>query len=241
MSFDPGSNWAYGPGLDWTTRLIARASGQDAEAYLNAHLSQPLRLEPWEMTYNLQDYPEAHARHADVIQRSSDGTLTVDEAVKYWNTAQEPSGGQGIFCTTRAYMKVLHSILLDDGKLLKPETRKLLFETSLTPEAEDGLNAFFDKLKTTGIGEPVPAETPKSYSLGGMLVTEDCDLQDRESFRQKGSLSWAGVTNVFWNIDPKAEICTLWAFHLKPFGDEICGQLGKEFERAVYGMARGSK
>ena len=238
LIYDPGTAWSYGPNLDWATRLISRASKMDAETYLQTHLAGPLGIKPWEMTFNLLDHPEAHARHADVILRDWDGSLSVDKTVRYWSTVNEPSGGQGIFCTTGAYMKVLHSILLNDAKLLPPPTRDLLFQPSLSTAAESNLNAFFTDFKDTHIGEPVPAETRKSFGFGGLLAMEDCDRTDPESFRRSGSLSWAGVTNIFWNIDPEAGICTLWAFHLKPFGDQICLELGRKFERAVYQMAR---
>lgn len=227
---------------------------------MQSHLVKPLGIKSGEMTFNLHEYPEAHARHADVVLRADDGAptrFTHDGAVKYWDRPSEPSGGQGIFCTTRAYMEVLYSILADDGRILKPETRKLMFEPALTQEAEKGLSKTFEKLRAAHIGEPVPAETQKSHSLGGLLLMQDCDTNDPESWRRKGSITWAGVTNTFWvsttkltervpspktnntqNIDPTAGVCCLWAFHLKPFGDPVCVGLGTDFERAVYKLAR---
>lgn len=198
MISDPGTDWSYSPGLDWCTRLIARASKKPAEAYLQAHMTKPLGVEPWEMTFNPLEYPEAHARHADTVLRAEDGSLTHDDTTKYWDRVEEPSGGQGIFCTTRAYMEALFSILANDGRLLKPETRNLLFEPALTPESENGLRDYIKRMRSWHVGKPIPLETAVSHSVGGLMPMEDCDPEDPEAWRRKGSLMWAGMTNTFW-------------------------------------------
>ena len=201
LIFDPGTDWAYGPGLDWCTRLITRASHEDSDAYLQSHMAKPLGIRSGEMTFNLQAYPGHHARHADVVLIVGEGSsrrFSHDDATQYWNRVEEPSGGQGIFCTPRAYMEVLWSVLIDDGRLLKPETRKLLFEPALGPEAQQGLDRRFEALKAFHIGAPIPLSIPKSHSVGGLLAMADCDSDDFDAWRRKGSLSWAGACNIFW-------------------------------------------
>lgn len=198
LASDPGEDWSYGPGLDWCTRLIARVSKTPAEEYVQTYLVKALGLEAGEMPFCLLDHPEANARHADVILRAEDGSFARDDSVRYWTTRSEPSGGQGIFCSPRAYFEVLYSILADDGRVLQPKTRKLLFEPALTPQSEEGLVKSLDTLKSFGVGEPIPDHVRKSYSVGGLLTLSDCDIEDPYAWRRKGSISWAGVTNLFW-------------------------------------------
>ncbi|KAI1126876.1 Simvastatin synthase [Nemania abortiva] len=246
LLFDPGTSWAYGPNLDWCSRLITRASGLSAEEFLQKHIVEPLGIGSDNMTFELQKHPNMQERRSDMTFRgeatftaeskdaAGTGTLQYrDES--YWYKDIEPHGGQGIYTTPEAYMKVMWSILSDDGKLLKPETRKLLFERALTPEAEKGFDAYCEQFKAFVPGVPVPIEIGKSHSLGGMLTVKDCD---GDRWRREGNLSWSGLPNIIWNIDDKAGICAIWAFHLKPWGDPICIELGTKFEKAAFLMLK---
>ena len=96
--------------------------------------------------------------------------------------------------TPHDFMKFLHSLILNDGKLLKPATRDILFQPSLNPTSEKGLND-----KGVQIAEWKPhgllgANIKKSYALGGVLALEDV----KESGRRAGSISWSGLPNHFW-------------------------------------------
>lgn len=245
LIFDPGTSWAYGPGLDWCARLVARASGISTEEFLQKYIAGPLGIASDDMTFELQKHPATQARRGDMTFRGGDtfaarsgspgaGKLQYrDEA--YWHADIEPHGGQGIYTTPESYLKVLWSILSDDGKLLKPETRELLFKRALSPEAERGLDEYCHTFKAFVPGVPVPPEIKHSHSLGGMLTLEDCD---GDRWRREGNLSWSGLPNIIWNIDQKAGICSIWAFHMKPWGDPICVELGTKFEKAAFLMLK---
>ncbi|KAI0809301.1 Simvastatin synthase [Xylaria sp. FL0064] len=245
LLFDPGTSWAYGPSLDWCSRLIERASGLSAEEFLQKNIVEPLGIGADNMTFELQKHPNMQARRADMTFRGDDtftahsksagtGALKYQDE-SYWHEDIQPHGGQGIYTSPEQYMKVLWSILSNDGKLLKPETRDLLFKRALTPEAEKGFDDYCEKFKAFVPGVPVPIEIKHSHSLGGMLTLEDCD---GDRWRREGNLSWSGLTNIIWNIDQKAGICSVWAFHLKPWGDPICIDLGTKFEKAAFLMLK---
>ncbi|TGJ87268.1 hypothetical protein E0Z10_g1436 [Xylaria hypoxylon] len=245
LLFDPGTKWAYGPSLDWCSRVIKRASGLSAEEFLQEHIVEPLGIDSDNMTFELQKHPNMQARRGDMTFRgghtftaesSSPGTGVLqyrDE--EYWHEDIEPHGGQGIYTSPESYAKVLWSILSNDGKLLKPETRELLFKRALTLEAEKSFDEYCEQFKAFVPGVPVPAEIKHSHSLGGMLTLEDCD---GDRWRQEGNLSWSGLPNIMWNIDKRAGMCTIWAFHMKPWGDPICIELGTKFEKAAFMMLK---
>ncbi|KAI1822383.1 transesterase [Xylaria intraflava] len=239
LLFDPGTRWTYGASLDWCARLISRASGMSTEEYLQKHVVEPLGISPETLTFEAYKYPELEARAAGVIFRDGD-TLKASpvgpgkfEDESYWHRKTEAFGGEGLFATPASYMKVLWSILSDDGKLLKSETRKLLFEPALSPEAEKSCTELFSIPLPLGI--PAPAGLKYSHSLGGRLTLED---SDGDRWRRAGNLSWGGYTNIIWNIDVKAGICSLWAFHSLPFGNPAFMDLGTEFEKAAFGMLK---
>ncbi|KAI0485502.1 Simvastatin synthase [Xylaria cf. heliscus] len=247
LLFDPGTSWAYGPNLDWCSRLIERASGLSAEDFLQKHIVEPLGIGSDNMTFELQKHPAMQARRSDMTFRG-EATFTAENESgtpsagklqyrdeSYWHADIQPHGGQGIYTTPESYLKVLWSILADDGKLLKPATRALLFQRALTPEAEKNFDAYCEQFKAFVPGSPVPIEVKHSHSLGGMLTLEDCE---GDRWRREGNLSWSGLPNIIWQIDDKAGICSVWAFHLKPWGDPICVELGTKFEKAAFLMLK---
>jgi len=206
LLFDPGTSWAYGPNLDWASRLIARASGMSAEEFLQKYMVEPLGIGADNMTFELQKHPAMQARRGDMTIRG-DATFTAESGgasqtetlqyldEKYWYKDIEPHGGQGIYTSPESYMKVMWSILSNDGKLLKPETRGLLFQRALTPKAEEGLEKYCEEFKAFVPGVPIPIEVKKSHSVGGMLTLEDCE---GDLWRREGNLSWSGLPNIIW-------------------------------------------
>jgi len=164
------------------------------EEFLQAHIAGPLGISSDDMTFELQKHPGTQERRADSTVRGADGKLAYTDE-NYWHRDNEPHGGQGIYTTPEAYMKVLWSILSDDGKLLKHETRQLLFEPALSAASEQGLMNYSERLKEFKLGSPIPLGVKKSHSVGGLLTLEDCD---GDRFRRKGNLSWSGLPNQIW-------------------------------------------
>lgn len=95
-------------------------------------------------------------RFADLSFRDPKaGDKVVDASAQSFNCYVEDAfGGSGLFGTAEDYIKVLQSLLKDDGRLLKSETRELLF----TPQFEEN-------------GGPVKAmlKTLSDPSLSGVL------------------------------------------------------------------------
>lgn len=52
--------------------------------------------------------------------------------------------------------------------------------------------------------------------------------------RRAGSVSWAGLGNVHYWIDPASGIAGVWATQLLPFFDPAASEAFESFERAVY-------
>lgn len=70
---------------------------------------------------------------------------------------------------------------------------------------------------------------PKTWGLGFLINTEP--LSGR---RAEGSLSWAGIFNSYFWVDPKTGICPTILMQLLPFVDAEAMALYDAYERALY-------
>jgi hypothetical protein len=70
---------------------------------------------------------------------------------------------------------------------------------------------------------------PKRWSLGFLT-----NLEPGPDGRSAGSLAWAGLSNCYYWLDPKAKVAGVILMQLLPFADERALQTLSAFERAVY-------
>jgi methyl acetate hydrolase len=69
----------------------------------------------------------------------------------------------------------------------------------------------------------------KSWALSFLRLEEDAS-----SGRAAGSLSWAGLGNLYFWIDPRNGITGFWAAQYLPFLDETAVEAFEAFEREIY-------
>lgn len=107
--------------------------------------------------------------------------------------AKEALGGQGASADLTEYLKILHSILVDDEVLLKKQTTAQMFQPQLTAESKDGLAKLLrSEYGAAFVGE-FPFDVDYDWGLGGILVEAD-----NAGRRKKGTLIWSGLPNLFW-------------------------------------------
>ena len=73
-------------------------------------------------------------------------------------------------------------------------------------------------------------ETPKGRGLTFQIAMEDVP-----GMRSAGSLSWAGLTNCYYWIDPARDVAGIFASQIFPFVDAGPHGLFAGMEKAVYG------
>lgn len=193
LLFEPGTLWSYGTNLDWTGLLIERLTGETLESYMQKNIWKPLGIK--DITF----YPEKagmQSRQPALTMRDPQGNgVVVHYGGKTINHGTEAAlGGQGAYATMSEYLKILHSILKDDGKLLKHETVEMMFQPQLTKESKASL----DKIRKMpehwqAIVGRFPDEIDLDWGLGGILTT-----QDTPGWRYEGTLAWSGLPNLFW-------------------------------------------
>ena len=72
----------------------------------------------------------------------------------------------------------------------------------------------------------------KKWGLTWLINTQDVPGQ-----RSAGSLTWAGLFNTYYWIDPRQQIAGVMLTQVLPFADPTVLQLLDDFERAVYRTA----
>src|SRR6266487_1906881 len=192
LVFEPGEGWAYGAGLDWAGKAVERLNGNiGLGEYMKIHIWEPLGMNS--TTFRLSENESMRERLAKLTARLPSGALTAAEA-PFWPEADVPDdcGGSGLFSCASDYIKVLASILKNDGKVLKPESVSKMFEPQLpdpkyieenleVPEWQPGFT----------LGSPVGKKW--NHGLGGMLAMEDQPGQ-----LSSGTIFWGGLPNLAW-------------------------------------------
>lgn len=103
-------------------------------------------------------------------------------------------GGQGVYGSMEEFTKVLHSILVDDEKLLNSESTTMMFRSQLT---EASLGSLQNRINTCDSGSVfigiLDNELLYDWGPGGMLT-----MEDEPSGRRPNTLFWSGKPNLFW-------------------------------------------
>lgn len=207
LLYEPGTSWEYSCSMDWVGLAVARISKTDLETYCQTHIFGPLGIT--DFTFWLDRNPHLKNRLVDMTVRDdrtpkglrSIGGLSLLDAYE----TEEELGGQGLYGSVPSFLKILHSILADDEKLLLRKTTAMMFEPQLTNASRSNLQAMCrlpedDPKKSMFVAAIPPAET-YDWGLGGLLTTGDFWV-DNQEWRRKGCLIWGGVPNLCWVSPP---------------------------------------
>jgi len=224
----------YGTGIDWAGRILEIAEGKTLGDHIRERIAKPLGIDP----DDAQFYPVKgeHVRKRLVDLNPQDplgagkavmGALVGDSI----NTRSKGCfGGHGLFMTAQGYMKVLHSLLANDGKLLRKETVEKMFQNHVGPDAAkhfddmfNGPAGHFFRVGTDG--------TKVGFGLSALLT-----LEDVEGWYGKGTLTWGGGLSFAWFIDPKNGLCGLCAIQasISDYDVNLLTSLKNTFRHDVY-------
>lgn len=230
LSFQPGTSWMYGPGLDWAGRIVERVTGSSLMEFIQRRIFDPLGITDG------QFYP---VTRSDLRERLVDlnpddpeclGRAVLGGGGEMNMRSRGDFGGHGLFLPGSDYIKILHSLLVSDGKLLRSDTVDSLFEHQLSPEAtvghQDALNSpagvFFR------VGTEACAKV--GHGLGGLLT-----LEDVEGWYGEKTLTWGGGLTLAWFIDRKNGLCGVGAIQAAlPVDVELVSELKQVFRRDIY-------
>jgi CubicO group peptidase (beta-lactamase class C family) len=225
LLFEPGERWEYGINTDWVGRAVEAASGMPLDEYVQAHIFARLGMS--ETMFWPHD--AAPALRAATHQRQADGGLVAlplpaPRRPEFW------SGGGGLYSTLSDYQKFMRVFLNGGAGLLRPETL-----AEMTRDQTPGLQAGYIPSANPALitGARLNEGTDTGWSLGFQYYRQPGPFG-----RGAGALSWAGLPNTYFWIDPAAHLAAIILMQTLPAGDLASLKLYAAFERLVYQAGR---
>jgi CubicO group peptidase (beta-lactamase class C family) len=223
---DPGTAWHYGISIDWVGQFIEAIVGKRLGAFLKEELFEPLGMVDTDFGLG----PSQRARQSELHQREPDGTLhaTPDELT---DDPEFHMGGGGEYGTVPDYTRFLQ-MLLNGGRtpagkvIFTPETLRLMFGNNIGDLRAGVLRPVIRHLAVDS--DFFPTMTQK-WGLSFLINPEQSPHG-----RSAGSLSWAGLANSYYWIDPVRGVGGVIAAQVLPFADPLMIRLYEQFERAFY-------
>ena len=221
LLFEPGERWEYGINTDWVGLAVEAASGETLDAYFSKHIFAPLGMD------DTAFLPNEHqtARRVSMHQRQADGSLTANPPAPL-RVPEFFGGGSGLYSTLTDYQKFLRALLNGGAGILRPETLAEMFSNQV-----GGLRAGYLTSANPALHSGVDT-TPGitcGWGLGFMVYPET-----KPGGRHAGSVSWAGLANTHFWVDPEAGLGCMILMQILPFCDERVLATCHGFEAAVY-------
>ena len=224
LVFEPGTQWHYGTSTDWLGLIVEAVSGDSLEDYFARAITSPLGMA--DTAYNIAEAQQQRlvTRH----QRGEDGVLT-----ELPNGDFVPvtffSGGAGLHATAMDYVRFMQMIL-NGGQ----RGARLLSEASVQEMSRNQIG----DIEVGPMVTSMPAFSndfelfPNSISRFGLgFLINESGIPGR---RRSGSLTWGGLHNTYFWIDPQSGMCAVLMTQVLPFYDSAVAELLEDFEVAVY-------
>ena len=225
LLFDPGERWEYSRSIDWAGLVVEAIAGARLDAVFAERIFGPLGMN--DTGFSLT--PAMAERRASMHAFNAAGELAPNE----FGSSENPEvlmGGSALLGTALDYMRFLR-MWLNEGhgefaRVLKPETVRYASRNHLGSLPIRPLPAV-DPARTRAF-ELLPG-LKKSWALSYMRLE-----QDAPTGRAAGSLSWAGLGNLYFWIDPKNGVAGFWAAQYLPFLHETAVAAFEAFETEIY-------
>lgn len=224
MMFDPGSRWAYGPSTDWLGRVVEAVADEPIDSYLRREIFEPLAMSSTDVEFD----DDRSSRRVAVHANTPDGFAVIDMDLP--PTPEFYGMGHAMHTTGPDYARLCRMVLgggeLDGNRIVTEATVATMSANAIgdlrverQPTAIPALGCDIDLFP--GID--------KTFTLGFMRNEEDVP-----GMRRAGTLSWAGVMNTHYWIDPAAGLTGVVMMQHLPFVDDDALATYESFERAVY-------
>jgi methyl acetate hydrolase len=231
MLFDPGERWHYSTSLDVVGRLVEVVSGERLEDYFHDHIFVPLKMN--DTSYNV---PESKGPRLVAQQQRDgakmDGPIVLQIPPLVGLTVANPIGGGGLASTAEDYGRFMRMFLnggeLDGVRVIKAETVKLMSQNQIGAVSVPALKSALPR----SADFTFIADGRDKWGYG-FLITVD----QKPGLRSPGSLSWGGINNTYFWIDPARGIAGTIMMQYLPFADAKALAVYDIFERGAYQLA----
>jgi methyl acetate hydrolase len=227
LIFEPGERWLYSTSTDWVGRVVEKVSGKVLEDYFRDHIFVPLGMK--DTSYFLSK--EKEPRLVTVNLRGADGTI-VKDANQPPTSGFTPIGGGGLISTASDYLRFTRALLnggeLDGARILSAGTVALMQQNHIGSIGVPAQKSYLPRSEDfTFI-----ADGRDKWGLAFLITTDSVAGK-----RSAGSLSWGGIFNTYYWLDPTRGITGTIMMQFLPFADRKALALYDSFERGVYQVA----
>lgn len=221
---DPGERFIYGPNTAILGDVVAKISHMPLEAFLEARIFQPLGMHDTSFTVPAEKVPRVvtiHARTPRGVLHETPNPATLTAPVR---------GDGGLFSTAADYVRFMQ-VFLNRGRA---GSTRLVNEGTIDLMISNQLGS----VKVTEQHSTLPAFA-LSFPLGAGKDTFGFGFQIEErpapsGLRSAGSLSWGGIFNTHFWIDPQQSIAAVVLMQFLPYYDPSAVTVLRGVEREVY-------
>jgi CubicO group peptidase (beta-lactamase class C family) len=221
---DPGTRWTYGESTRVLGTLVEEVSGQALDEFLSERIFVPLGMS--DTFYNVPT--QKVARVVTVHRTTADGLVETPNAGEI---ASPVYGDGGLYSTAGDYAKFIQ-LFLNSGRA--PNGTRLLSEATVELMGENHIGAVFVEQQPAALpalSEPFPLGAGRDKFGLGFQIT---GAHSERFARSAGSMSWAGIFNTEFWIDPARGIGGVLLMQYLPFYDANAIATLQGFERRVY-------
>jgi CubicO group peptidase (beta-lactamase class C family) len=221
---DPGARWTYGASTRVLGDVIERVTGGSLDAFFASRIFEPLGMR--DTFFRVPD-----DKRARVISRYQRGGGRLSEEALSTVEEQPVRGDGGLYSTARDYATFMQ-MLLNDGRaggrrLLSARSMQLL-RTNQIGALKVDLQPAADAART----RPFPIGAGRdTFGFGFQLAAPSTTGR---AGRRPGSMSWGGLRNTHFWIDPRAGIGAVFMTQVLPFHDHEVMAVLATFEETVY-------
>jgi methyl acetate hydrolase len=234
LLFDPGERWHYSTSTDVVGRLVEVVSGQKLEDYFRQHIFAPLKMS--DTSYNVPQ--DKGARLVAQQQRAGDRMdgAVVLQSPQLGLTIPAPIGGGGLASTASDYGRFVRMLLnggeLDGARVLKAETVALMGQNHIGVVSVPALKTALPR----SADFTFIADGRDKFGLGFLITVDQVPGK-----RSPGSLSWGGINNTYFWIDPSRGIAGVIMMQYLPFADAKALAVYDAFERGAYQLVSATR
>ena len=221
---DPGERWTYGVGTAFVGWIVEEVSKQALPDFLRAEIFEPLGMN--DTSFNLG--PSEIDRLVDLARRV-DGVVT--SGPRPDSLVGQGRGDGGLVSTADDYARFIQLILgrgeLDSVRLLSEAAVEEMSRNQL-----EGITVIEQPGAIPNLSRPFP---PTGAGQDGFSLAFQVSTEEVEDRRRPGSLSWSGLGNAHFWVDPTTGIGVVLLFEIFPFYDEAVLDVMNRFEKVLYG------